>query len=495
MITKTDISEIQNYLVDASNFQGNCEAVYFPETKEDIIAILRDANISGKKVTIVGNRTGLTGGCVPVGGIVISMDKMNKILQINESEMYAIVEPGVMLREFLDEVSERNLYYPPDPTEKDCFISGNVANNASGAKTFKYGPTRDYVQGLVIILPTGEEIKLQRGQVFADGYKLNLTTVSGNKIEISLPKYTMPKTKHAAGYYVKENMDAIDLFIGSEGTLGLIVEISLRLLPKPENVLSAVIFFKSEEEGLSFIESARSVSIQNRNNQNKDGIDALGLEYFDGNALRFLKEDFPNVPDIAEAAIWFEQEFSAENEESIFEKWVELIEECNGDVDLAWFANNDKERSQFTDFRHAVSSKVNEYVSRNNILKVGTDIAVPDENFDKFYFAAKKLVAESNIDQLAYGHFGDSHLHLNMLPKNQDEYKIAKEIYAELCKMGVELKGTISAEHGIGKLKRDYLLTMYGEDTIREMANLKKQLDPNLILNIGNIIDQKFYEN
>lgn len=157
-----------------------------------------------------------------------------------------------------------------------------------------------------------------------------------------------------------------------------------------------------------------------------ESIDALALEYFDGNSLKFLYEEYPNIPRHAEAAVWFEQEFSSDSEESIFNKWIELMEECNGDVESAWFANNEKDRKQFGEFRHAVSWKVNEYISRNNILKVGTDIAVPDENFKEFYNFAKKIVAESNIDQIAYGHFGNSHLHLNMLPKTELEYKTAK---------------------------------------------------------------------
>lgn len=494
MLIKSDQTEIQNYLLDASNYKGNCDEVYFPETKEDVVSILKSANSSKQKVTICGNRTGLTGGCVPTDGILISTDKLNRIIEINEKEKYAAVQPGVLLSEFIEVVEEKELFYPPDPTEKDCYIGGTVANNASGAKTFKYGPTRDYVTALEIILPDGEEIYLERGKFFARDNNLRLTSKSGKQIEIILPRYQMPKTKHAAGYFIKDNMDAIDLFIGSEGTLGVITEIKLKLLDKPKNILSSVIFFNDDNDGLDFIENARNESYKNRNENISDNIDALALEYFDGNSLNFLIEDYPNIPDSAQAAVWFEQEFTEENEELIFNRWIELIEKSNGDVETAWFANNKNDRKQFGEFRHAVSWKVNEYISRNDILKVGTDIAVPDSSFRKFYFFAKEKVKESGIDQIAYGHFGNSHLHLNMLPKNEEQYTVAKNIYAELCREGVKQNGTISAEHGIGKLKREYLLMMFGEETIKEMAKLKMQLDPNLILNIGNIIDPKYYE-
>lgn len=494
MLFKTDQSEIQNYLTDASNYKGRCDGVYFPESTEEVVEILKEANKNKTKVTIAGNGTGLSGGRVPEEGILISTERMNKILKINEEEKFAVVQPGVLLREFINEVDSKGLYYTPDPTEKDCYIGGNVANNASGAKTFKYGATRDYVLAINIVLANSEEIYLERGRVFADGFDLHLVTKNGRDLNIHLPNYKMPKTKHAAGYFVKENMDAIDLFIGAEGTLGFISEIKLKLLEKPQNILSAVIFFEEENNGLNFIEEARKISKNNRSQKDITGLDALALEFFDQDSLDFLKEDYPNIPSGAKCAVWFEQEFIEANEETIFNQWIELIENCKGNTETAWFANNDKDRKQFGDFRHAIAWKVNEHMARKGIMKVGTDIAVPDNNFREFYLAAKNMVKKNNIKKVAYGHFGNSHLHLNMLPKDDNEYKTAKNIYMELCKMGVELGGTISAEHGIGKLKREYLLMMFGEEVIRQMANLKKQFDPNLILNYGNIIDPKYYE-
>lgn len=495
MLIKTDQTEIQNYLVDASNYKGNCEEVYFPKTKEEVVSVLKSADSSKQKVTICGNRTGLTGGSVPAEGILISTDKLNRIIEINEKEKYAVVQPGVLLREFINLVEEKELFYPPDPTEKDCYIGGTIANNASGSKTFKYGPTRDYVIALEIILPNGEEIYLERGKFFASDNNLRLTSKNGKQLEIILPRYQMPKTKHAAGYFIKENMDAIDLFIGAEGTLGFVTEIKLKLLNKPQNILSSVIFFNDENDGLDFIENARNESYKNRNENIFDNIDALALEFFDENSLKFLIEDFPNIPDNTKAAVWFEQEFNSGNEDIIFNQWTNLIESNNADFETAWFAANDSDRKKFGKFRHTVAWKVNDYIARKNILKVGTDVAVPHENFLDLYSYSKKLVSESKLNFISYGHFGDSHLHLNMLPQSEGEYQTAKNNYMKICQKAVELNGTISAEHGIGKLKRDYLLMMFGEEIIIQMAKLKKQLDPNLILNYGNIIDPKYYEN
>ncbi len=220
MITKTEQNEIQDYLKDASNTKGYCDAVVYPENTNDVVSILKRANAEKTKVTICGNRTGLSGGSVPTGGVVLSTEKMNKILEINEVDKFAIVEPGVLLSDFLKELKSKNLYYPPDPTELNCFLGGTVATNASGSKTFKYGPTRDFVIGMEIVLPTGEILVLERGKNFSKKFDLTILTENGAKKEFHIPFVKSLPTKNTAGYFCKENMDAIDLFIGSEGTLG-----------------------------------------------------------------------------------------------------------------------------------------------------------------------------------------------------------------------------------------------------------------------------------
>lgn len=487
MIIKTVQEEIQNYLSDASNYKGYCEAVYFPENKYDIINILKDANKLNKKVTVSGNGTGLTGARVPEGGIVISTERLNKIVDINTKLGYAIVEPAVSLSDFLNELKSTGYFYPPDPTEKNCFIGGTVATNASGAKTFKYGATRNYVEELEIILPTGDVISLRRGQYISNNYTLKLFTDNGKPITLSLPRFTLPVTKNASGYYTSENADAVDLFIGSEGTLGIFTKIKLKILPLPEKVISAVFFFNYEQDALQFIEEAREKSFDSRKNKSTHEIDALALESFDNNSLRFLKSDYPNIPDQAASAVWMEQETDTANEEILLEKWTAFIKLHNGNDESVWFAANDKERERISEFRHAVSAKVNEYISQNNFKKLGTDVAVPADIFISFYNEIKNKAQQSNLDFLIYGHFGNSHIHLNILPKNQDEYKTGRKLYLEICDKAVSLKGTISAEHGIGKLKREYLTRMLGDDVIDQMREIKHVLDPNFILCAGNI--------
>ena len=490
MIVKTNPDEIQNYLTDASNFKGSCDAVYIPTAAEEIAGILTDANKNKTLVTISGNRTGLAGACVPVGGIVISTEKLNKIIEINEKELYAVLEPGVILAEFQEKLKEKNLFYPPDPTEKNCFIGGTVATNASGEKTFKYGPTRNFVLELEIILPDGEKLLLLRNGLKANDYSLKIKAQSGKEYNIVIPDYIMPETKNASGFYCKKDMDAVDIFIGSEGTLGVITKIKVRIVPFPADILSTVVFFKDEKNALSFIKKTREISYDTRINKDYDSIDALAIEFFDENSLNFLKEDNSRIPHDAKAAVWFEQELSS-NEELLLEKWINLFNEFDGDEENAWFAFSDSDKKSIMQFRHSLPEKVNEYISRNNLRKLGTDVAVPHNKFEELYFYSKNEVEKENINYVIFGHFGNSHMHLNMLPKEQKEYEKGRLIYKKICSKAVELNGTISAEHGIGKIKTEYLLEMYGNENIRKMFDVKKILDPNLILGKGNIFDNK----
>jgi D-lactate dehydrogenase (cytochrome) len=486
MIVKSKIDEIENYLVDASNTKGFCDSVYFPETVDDIVQVIKEANLNRIPVTVSGNRTGVTGGGVPAGGIVISTEKLNRIIDIDVKTRFTIVQPGVLLSDVEKVLKEKNLFYPPDPTEKYCFIGGNVATNASGARTFKYGATREFIKELEIVLPDGELLAVKRNDVLAEDFLLTLKTALGKIIKLELPDYKMPLTKNAAGYYCKKNMDAVDLFIGSEGTLGIVTKIKLKLLPLPLNEISCVLFFNSEENALQFLIEARNESFNSRKLNSADTIDATALELFDCNSLNFLRNEFSNIPANAKAAIWFEQHCN-KNEEALLEKWINLFLKYEGNEDEAWFAMTEKDKEQIINFRHAISVNVNEYMTINNFRKLGTDAAVPDDAFIDFYYAIKDEVEKEKLDYVIYGHAGNSHLHLNMLPKTEEEFEKGKLLYKRICNKAIKLGGTFSAEHGVGKNKREYLVEMYGEDNVNKMRLLKKTLDPNYILGVGNI--------
>jgi D-lactate dehydrogenase (cytochrome) len=209
----------------------------------------------------------------------------------------------------------------------------------------------------------------------------------------------------------------------------------------------------------------------------------------DRNCLNFLSRDYPQIPGDADAAVWFEQETTSANDEKLFNQWANLIARHNGNAETAWFAFTPQDKKKLEEFRHAASAKANEYIAKTNVRKLGTDAAVPDEFFRDFYKECKSLVAKSGLKFIAYGHFGNSHLHLNMLPSDNEEYEKGKNIYRQICKRAIELKGTISAEHGIGKIKTEYLEMMYGRDGIKKMAEVKRALDPNFILGRGNMFN------
>src|ERR1700682_4154623 len=212
MLTKSQPDEIQSYLADSSHVSGGfAERVVFPETAEDVAEILGDATCNQTPVTISGAGTGTVAGRVPFGGVVLATDKLNHIKQIvhdDFGEGHAVAESGVILGNFQRAVEAEGLLYPPDPTERSCFLGGNVATNASGARTFKYGPARNYVERLQIALATGEVIDTRRGELHADANgKITIPLPSGRLIETQLPTYRMPQVrKHASGYYVAPGM-------------------------------------------------------------------------------------------------------------------------------------------------------------------------------------------------------------------------------------------------------------------------------------------------
>ncbi|MDQ4120361.1 MAG: FAD-binding oxidoreductase [Acidobacteriota bacterium] len=501
MLTKTNQDEIQDFLTDASNLAGGeAERVVFPESREEISEILREASRTKTPVTVSGAGTGIVGGRVPFGGVVLALDKLNQIKEIVEwmkGGGYGIVQPAVSLDEYQKAAASRGLFYPPDPTEWSCQMGGTVATNASGARSFKYGATRGFIERLEIVLPTGETVHLRRGEIFADKNNRLRVPVSacGEVLIVKLPTYRMPDTrKHASGYFYKPGMDAIDLFIGSEGTLGVVTEIETRLLPKPEAVLSGIVFFQNETDLLNFVVEAREISFATRKSSDaeKRGIDASLLEYFDRNALDFIRAKFPLVPENMDGAIFFEQEVTAETEDDLLQQWFDLLEKHNVETETSWFATNETDLKNMRDFRHALPVAVNEWIVRHRQRKVSTDMAVPDREFAgqlKFY---QETLWKSGLNYVIFGHIGDNHVHVNILPRNAEEAVRAKHIYGRFVARTCIIGGTISAEHGIGKLKRQYLEVMFGERYLNEMAAIKRAFDPAGILNRGVMFDEKF---
>jgi D-lactate dehydrogenase (cytochrome) len=221
-------------------------------------------------------------------------------------------------------------------------------------------------------------------------------------------------------------------------------------------------------------------------------LDATLVEYFDDRALKFISGKFPETPSNMAGAIFFEQETTAESEDTLLEQWNNLLEKHNADLERSWFTTNEQDREKMRAFRHALPVGVNECVVKNKQKKIGTDMAVPDANFPAFLKFYKETLDASGLDYVIFGHIGDCHLHANMLPKNEDEAEKARHIYGRCIAQAIMLGGCVSAEHGIGKLKRKYLDAMMGERYLNEMAELKRAFDPNGILGRGNMFDESY---
>jgi len=496
MLTKTQPDEIQDYLADASYVKGgHASRVVFPESAADVAEILAKANSNRTPVTVSGAGTGTVGGRVPFGGVVLATNKLNQ-LKIESAKCQA--QAGVRLSDLQTEVNAQALFYPPDPTERSCFIGGTIATNASGARTFKYGATRNYVQALKVVLASGDIADLRRGRLFAEkNGKISIPLSSGRAIDAQLPTYSMPRVrKHASGYFVAPGMDLIDLFIGSEGTLGVIVEAELKLLPKPAGVLSGVVFFDNEENLLAFVSEARERSLECRGVSPTGGegaaIDARAIEYFDSESLGFLGQKYDTIPAQATGAIFFEQETTPATEDSLMSEWLVLVEKHHALADDSWFATNEADQAKLREFRHALPVLMNEWFARYGQRKVSTDMAVPDEAFAGMLRFYQDSLRGGDLRYTIFGHIGDNHVHVNILPRNDEEAVRAWEIYHRFIRRAVDVGGTISAEHGIGKLKRDYLVDLYDAQHLREMAALKRSFDPAGILGRGNMFAEEY---
>jgi D-lactate dehydrogenase (cytochrome) len=494
MLRKTEQEIVEGFLSDASNMAGaSASEVVMPESSEEMAQILRDSSEQGTPVTFSGSRTGTVGGALPFGGKIVSLERLVRVGEIDEVSQTVEVGAGVILDELQRRVESLGYMYPPDPTEWSCQIGGTIATNASGARSFKYGATREFVDKLEVVLADGETLVLRRGDNRAEKGILRFSSIGGKDYSIPVPTYRRPDVrKNVAGLFSAPDMDAIDLFVGSEGILGVVTSATLRLVPKPESFFSGIVFFPNDERLLDFVEEARESSFESRRS-GSSGLNATFLEYFDRDSLRLISEKFQDVPNSAECALFFEQETDADNEQSLLERWNALFEKHGADLEHSIFTTSDADRDRMKAFRHALPVSVNERVVRNKQRKIGTDMAVPDRNFRSFLKFYKQKLAESGIESVIFGHIGDCHLHANLLPRNEVEALASRRLYGRFIAQALMLGGTVSAEHGIGKHKSKYLHVQLGERYLREIVDIKRILDPAYVLNRGNMISEEMY--
>jgi D-lactate dehydrogenase (cytochrome) len=288
-------------------------------------------------------------------------------------------------------------------------------------------------------------------------------------------------------------MDLIDLFIGSEGTLGIITELELKLLKLPEAIWGIVFFFCCEENALTFVDNIRKVSSPD------------AIEFFNYNALSMFRKykqisaaaRFQNLPEVYHTAVY--TEFHGQSYNEVYEialKASDIYEKCGEDSDNTWVAANKRDMESLHTFRHSIPETVNNIIDQRRkqnpgLTKLGTDMAVPDSELFNMMKTYNADLLESGLESVIFGHIGNNHVHVNILPYNMEDYAKGKELYQKWAEKVIGLGGTISAEHGVGKLKTAFLAQMYGQKSIKEMKALKKCFDPSEIFNRGNLFVQE----
>jgi FAD/FMN-containing dehydrogenase len=471
MIRKNDPGTIAPYLQDASNYSGgNAEEVVIPETVEELAKFLAQEK---RPVTLAGAGTGLTASRIPQDGVIVSLEKLDEIGGLESGKI--TVGPAVTLKALNDYLFSTEWFYPPNPTETLASLGGTLATNASGSRSFKYGCTRDFVGEIECILIDGRKLNLKRGLKVSEP----LCFEDGSALEFPKITYQSPDCKNSAGFYVHPEMDWLDLFIGSDGTLAVFTKIILQLLPRPEDFVSGILFFEKEEYCWELVAKIKSI--------NDATIDPCSLEYFDTHSLIRLKNKYNNIPHNAKAALFFEQSIRNKNDyDEVLENWFDFLNAEGKSLDDSWFAQNPNDAQRFHDFRHQIPVIINEENSRAKRIKLGTDMAVPDKYFFPMMRFYRELLETSHVDYVMFGHLGDNHLHINLLP-NASQTLLAQKIYDQIVEQVLQWGGTVSAEHGIGKLKKKYFAKMVGVTGLNDLKTLKQCLDPELRLNTGNI--------
>jgi FAD/FMN-containing dehydrogenase len=449
----SDKSVRESYEADASGLHLSPDLVARPESIDDVIEVVRKAASDRIAITCAGAQTSTTAASITDKGILLSLRALDRISAPDEKARTINVEPGALVGQIKRTAAAAGLLFAPDPTsEEESTIGGAIACNASGARTFKYGATRRHVRALKVVMASGELLEFRRSDL----------------------------EKNTVGYAFAH--DPIDWFIGSEGTLGVIVEAELSLLPLPRHVVGLGVLFRTEQEALNFVIATRE----------SPTLSARCIEYFDGRAVEIARSA-PSaglIPPDAGAMVYVEEEIS-DDLDSALSRWIELIEAVAADFEPLVFDGEARLR-EARRIRHSIPTTMNERGARYRDAggrKVSTDWAVPYRKLPEAIRTARSLVKERGIEEpVIYGHAGNGHPHQNFIARDARELTTIEGAVEETLKRVLALGGTVAAEHGIGKIKRKWLPLQMNPLQISMMTAVKRDLDPHGILAPGNIL-------
>lgn len=497
--------DVASYLRDAAGTPGGHAAkVAFPRDEGEVAWVLREA----PAVLPIGAQSSLTGGATPFGEWVLCLARMTEILESQKDRVR--LQAGVDLLTLEETLSPRGLFYPPVPTFRGALAGGVASTNAAGATTFKYGSTRDWVQSLTVVLASGDVLDIDRGscQAHPDGY-FELLGTQGEIRSVPLPTYSMPQVaKRSAGYHACPEMDLVDLLVGSEGTLGVITELTLRLIPRPPRLLGLAVF---AEEATAFTFAARLREAASTTWVTRDprGLDIAAIESMDPRCLQLLRDDGKDVeravriPEGAHTALLIQADLPLEaRAESIWEelgrfedpdppdtsvtRLLRLLREYGALDSFQWaLPGEERHCAQLIALREDVPLAVNHRVRaaqrrEAGIQKTAADMIVPFEHLPEMVRVYREGFARRGLDHALWGHLSDGNLHANVIPASVDDVRKGEEAILEFGQHAIRLGGCTLSEHGVGRspVKQELLRRLYGEAGIAEMRLVKAALDP-----------------
>lgn len=504
-------ADTDSVLEDAAHYPGgNATGVIRARTADEVSAVLK----RGGRILPVGAQSSLTGGATPFGDLVLTTEKLLGIVTIGDRVRAGA---GVTLQSLQDELARLGRWLPPVPTYLGASAGGAAATCAAGAATFKYGTMRDWIDGLTVVLAGGDVLDLSRGQCRADDARtIVIGTATGDRT-IQIPDLRMPDVpKRSAGYFCAPGMDLVDLFIGSEGTLGVITDVTFRTAPLPAAVCRALVPVPSEDAAIDLVGALRAASIDTWRTKDPRGIDIAAIEHIDARSIDVLREDGIDrkldlaLPSGAAVVLLIDLELPAAIEPAELWSQLESAREAPAiDTPLARLCRmldrgnvlddteialpGDRARAAaFAELREAVPAGVNRRVAQAKqidpqISKTAADMIVPFERFGEMMHQCRRLFAERGLDLAVWGHISDGNVHPNVIPHHAGDARKGRAAIDELGQLVIAMGGSPLAEHGVGRnpVKQQLLEELYGYSGVTAMRLLKLSIDPHSSLASG----------
>ena len=479
---------IKGFERDCSNIPGNIEMLCRPTNEKECAIILTYCQSAKILLTIAAGRTNLNGSATPEGGMVMSMEKMTQPEPLLDMNTQCISAPvGIYLEDMRKaalQQSQNKLHFPVDPTSrKEAMIGGVVSCNASGFVPGPAGAMRYWTESLNFLTPDGYKITCKRGQYISKNGEFFLDFPNG-LVKWKVLTYPRPDIKNASGPYSDENgtLDLVDFLVGSEGLFGLITLATFRLKEMPDEYLDLFFTLPSEEDAVRFYHYMSEY-------YNGDLSQITALEYFGFNCQNYMTHREKLFQTNSEVGIYLQIPLYDQKVEDVAENWLNVLQlsKCGIQENSILLLNNPHDWQTFFEARHSIPDNALEKTRRLDTLSILTDTIVPSENFQIFLNSTHDFLDKSNIEYLLFGHLGDCHLHFHLIP-TRDQLPKALEIYQLIIKKSSELGGVYSAEHGTGKRKRNDFIECFGDDGVQQIWEAKAAIDPNFLLNRGNVI-------